>query len=91
MQKNKHRKCDTLSYHNYGAYLVEATRLELAISSSRTRKNMFFEHFCLHIVRIFREIVSFCAFVPFIPYRTFPVVVSYVVKLKIRLKAENGE
>ena len=69
----------------------EAAGLEPTVSSTRTRKNMFFEHHCLHIVRIFREIASFCTFVPFIPYRTFPVVVSYVVKLKIRLKAENGE
>ena len=72
-------------------FLVEVWRFELQASSTRTRKNMFFEHFYLHIVRIFREIVSFCTFVPFIPYRTFPVVVSYVVKLKIRWKAENGE
>ena len=72
-------------------FLVEVWRFELQASSTRTRKNMFFEHFCLHIVRIFRGIISFCTFVPFIPYRTFPVVVSYVVKLKIRLKAENGE
>ena len=71
--------------------MVEVAGLELAASSTRSRKNMFFEHHCLHIVRIFREIVSFCTFVPFIPYRTFLVVVSYVVKLKIRLKAENGE
>ena len=73
------------------SFLVEVWRFELQASSSRSRKNMFFEHHCLHIVRIFREIASFCTFVPFIPYRTFLVVVSYVVKLKIRLKAENGE
>ena len=84
LRQNKKRPSKTV-------FLVEATRLELAISSTRSRKNMFFEHHCLHIVRIFREIISFCTFVPFIPYRTFPVVVSYVVKLKIRLKAENGE
>ena len=28
--KNKHRNRDTLSYHNYGAYLVRATGLEPA-------------------------------------------------------------
>ena len=61
-------------------FLVEVWRFELQASSTRTAVFMFFEHFCLHIARIFREIVSFCTFVPFIPYRTFPVVVSYVVK-----------
>ena len=64
----------------FGWFLVEVAGLELAASSTRSRKNMFFEHHCLHIVRIFREIISFCTFVPFIPYRTFLVVVSYVVK-----------
>ena len=64
---------------------------ELQASSTRSRKNMFFEHHCLHIVRIFREITPFCTLFPLFPYRTFPVVVSYVVKPKIRLKAENGE
>ena len=61
-------------------FLVEAAGLEPTVSSTRSRKNVFFEHHCLHIVRIFRKIISFCTFVPFIPYRTFLVVVSYVVK-----------
>ena len=71
--------------------MVEVTGFEPAASWSRSRKNMFFEHHCLHIVRIFREITPFCTLLPLIPYRTIPVVVSYVVKPKIRLKAENGE
>ena len=60
--------------------LVEAAGLEPTVSSSRSRNNMFFEHNCLHIVRIFREITLFCTLFPLFPYRTFPVVVSYVVK-----------
>ena len=28
LEKNKHRIYDTLSYHNYGAYLVRARGLE---------------------------------------------------------------
>ena len=43
-------------------------------------KICFFEHHCLHIVRIFREITPFCTLFPLFPYRTIPVVVSYVVK-----------
>ena len=43
-------------------------------------KNMFFEHHCLHIVRIFREITLFCTLFPLFPYSAFPVVISYVVK-----------
>ena len=53
---------------------------EPAASWSRSRKNMFFEHHCLHIVRIFRESAPFFTLFPLFPYRTFPVVVSYVVK-----------
>ena len=71
--------------------MVEAAGLEPTVSSTRSRKNMFFEHHCLHIVRIFREITPFCTLFPLFPYRTIPVVVTYVVKPKIRLKAENGE
>ena len=71
--------------------MVEVAGLELAASSTRSRKNVFFEHHCLHIVRIFRENAPFCTLFPLFPYRTIPVVVSYVVKPKIRLKAENGE
>ena len=73
------------------SFLVEVWRFELQASSTRTAIFAFFDYQTLHIARIFRKIVSFCTLVPFIPYRTFPVVVSYVVKLKIRLKAENGE
>ena len=72
-------------------FLVEAAGLEPTVSSTRSRKNVFFEHHCLHIVRIFREITPFCTLFPLFPYRTFPVVVSYVVKSKIRLKAENRD
>ena len=72
-------------------FLVEVAGLELAASSTRSRKNMFFEHHCLHIVRIFREIASFCTLFPLFPNSPIPVVVSYVVKTKMRLKAENGE
>ena len=72
-------------------FLVEVAGLELAASSSRSRKNMFFEHHCLHIVRIFREITPFCTLFPLFPYRTIPVVVTYVVKPKIQLKAENRD
>ena len=32
--KNKHRNRDTVSYHNYGAYLVWVTRFELAASTT---------------------------------------------------------
>ena len=71
--------------------MVEAAGLEPTVSSSRTAIFMFFEHYCLHIIRIFRKTTPFCTFVPLFPYRTIPVVVSYVVKPKIRLKAENGE
>ena len=52
-------------------------------------KNIFFEHYCLHIVRIFRENAPFFTLFPLFPYRTIPVVVSYVVKPKIRLKAKK--
>ena len=62
------------------SFLVEAAGLEPTVSSTRSRKNMFFEHHCLHIVRIFRKITPFCTLFPLFPYRTFPVVVSYVVK-----------
>ena len=37
----------------FGCFLVEVAGLELAASSTRSRKNVFFEHHCLHIVRIF--------------------------------------
>jgi len=60
-------------------------------TNTRSRKNVFFEHHCLHIVRIFREITPFCTLFPLFPYRTIPVVVSYVVKPKIRLKAESRD
>ena len=36
------------------SFLVEVWRFELQASSTRSQKNMFFEHYCLHIVRIFR-------------------------------------
>ena len=35
--KNKHRFYDTASYHNYGAYLVEVTGLELCAADDRER------------------------------------------------------
>ena len=60
--------------------MVEVTGFEPAASWSRSRKNMFFEHHCLHIVRIFRENAPLCTLFPLFPYRTIPVVVSYVVK-----------
>ena len=73
------------------SFLVEVWRFELQASSTRTAIFVFFDYQTLHIARIFRKFVSFCTLFPLFPYRTFPVVVSYVVKLKIRLKAENGE
>ena len=66
--------------------LVEAVGLEPAVSSTRTKKNAFFDYQTLHIARIFRKIVSFCTLFPLFPYRTFPVVVSYVVKPKMMIK-----
>ncbi len=36
--KNKHRFYDTVSYHNYGAYLVGMTGFEPATSWSQTRR-----------------------------------------------------
>ena len=68
-------------------FLVEVAGLELAASSTRSRKNIFSEHFYLHIARIFRKIISFCTFIPLFPYRTFPVVVSYVVKARRTVKS----
>ena len=35
--KNKHRFYDTLSYHNYGAYLVEVTGPELCAADGKDK------------------------------------------------------
>ena len=69
------------------SFMVEVAGLELAASSTRSRKNVFFEHHYLHIVRIFRENAPFCTLFPLFPYRTFPVVVRYVVKPRRRVKS----
>ena len=53
---------------------------ELQASGTRTAIFAFFDYQTLHIVRIFRKIVLFCTLFPLFPYRTIPVVVSYVVK-----------
>ena len=45
---------------------------------------------CLHVVRIFRETASFCTLVPPAPYRTFPVVVSYVLKTEMTLNESTS-
>ena len=72
-------------------FLVEVWRFELQASSTRTAIFAFFDYQTLHIARIFRKIVSFCTLFSLFPNTPIPVVVSYVVKPKIRLKAENGE
>ena len=72
-------------------FWVEAAGLEPTVSSTRTVIFAFFDYQTLHIARIFQKIVSFCTLFPSFPYRTILVVVSYVVKTKIGLKAASGE
>ena len=69
--------------------LVEAAGLEPTVSSTRIAIFMFFEHHCLHIVRIFHQNTLFCTLFPLFPYRKVAVVVSYVVKTEMTLKSRK--
>ena len=73
--------------HKGSPYLFgRSVEIRLQASSTRTAIFSFFDYQTLHIARIFGKIVSFCTPVPFIPYRIFPVVVSYVVNPKMMIK-----
>ena len=76
-----HRQKTKESHKGSLFFLVEVWRFELQASSTRSKKNAFFDYQTLHIARIFRKIVSFFTPVPLFTCRKILVVVSYVVKL----------